>query len=177
MPKACTQIFNSLIFLSILIRSKKLNNLGETKTTNMKDRLKTKTHKILFGGITGAIAFFFADRLIYGLLLAGFLNANFNQCAMRPVGEIAWSSLILSDLSWGFLLAIIFSWTNIRSWRDGAKRGALIGLFISLSIDFANHAMSTMYTHFGALFVDIAATTLLAAIGGAAIAAAMKTTK
>ena len=143
----------------------------------MKDRIKTKTHKIIFGGIVGGFAFFFCDRLIYGLLLAGFINANFNQCAMRAIGEIAWSSLILSDMGWGFLLAIIFSWIKVKDWKEGARKGAIIGLLISLSIDLAHHAMSTMYTHFAALFVDIAATTLLAAIGGLVVAKAMKTTK
>ena len=131
------------------------------------------TNKILVGGIVGGVAFFFLGWLIYGMILAGFMTANSNQCMMRPMGEWLWWALILSNLMWGFFVAVLFSWTNTTGWMDGAKKGAIFGLLTSLAIDLGYFSMSTMYSNLHAVFVDILATVVMVAIGGSLIAWAM----
>ena len=136
-----------------------------------------KTKKILFGGISGGIALFFLGWLIWGLLLAGYMASNCNQHAMRMMDDYIWSALILANLGWAFLLAIVFSWSDISGWKAGAQRGAVLGLLTGLSIDLGNYAMSTMYSNLGAVAVDTAANVAWFSIGGAIIAWAMDTVK
>ena len=133
--------------------------------------------KILFGGIVGGIVFFFVGWLIYGVVLSNYMMANSNQCAMRPFDQMIWSSLILANLGWGFLLAIVFDWSKTYVWKVGAMKGAMFGFLTGFSIDLGYYAMSTMYSNLGAVCVDILATVVLVTIGGAIIAWAMGTTK
>jgi hypothetical protein len=135
------------------------------------------TKKILYGGIIGGIAFFFLGWLIYGIILTNYMMANGNQCAARPMDQFVWPALILSNLGWGFFVAVIFNWTNTLDWKDGALKGALLGLLTSFSIDLGYYSTTTMYSSLAPLFVDILAVVVMVAIGGALIAWAMGTVK
>jgi hypothetical protein len=131
------------------------------------------TNKILVGGIVGGVTFFFLGWLIYGILLSGFMAANSNTCIVRPMEQMIWWALILSNLGWGFLLAIIFNWSNTSGWVAGAKKGVIFGLLSSISIDLGYYSMSTMYSNITAILVDILATVVMVGIGGVVIGWAM----
>jgi ABC-type molybdate transport system permease subunit len=135
------------------------------------------TNKILVGGIVGGIVFFFLGWLIYGILLAGYMAANGNTCIMRPMEQMIWWALIISNLVWGFLLAIIFSWSNTTGWMAGAKKAAIFTLLLGLAIDLGYYSMSTMYSNMMAVFVDILTSVAMTTIGGAIIAWAMSMVK
>ena len=126
--------------------------------------------KILFGGVTGGVAFFFLGWLVYGILLMNYTSTNYNQCAARSMEEMIWWAMILSNLAFGFLLSIIFSWTDTKGMLAGAKIAGIIGLLIAISIDFSMYSMSTMFLHFTTVFVDIIAYTLMTTIAGVLIA-------
>ena len=128
-----------------------------------------KTNKILLGGIAGGVSFFLLGWLIYGVLLMNFTMANYNQCSMRPMEEMVWWAMILSNLAFGFLLSLICSWSNTTRLIDGAKVGAIIGLLLALSIDLSFYSMSTMFSNLKAIFVDIIAYTVMTAIVGAVV--------
>src|SRR3989339_1194885 len=99
-----------------------------------------KTNKILLGGIIGGVSFFLLGWLIYGVLLMDYLTANYNQCAMRPMQEMIWWALVLSNLALGFLLSIVFSWSNTTGIMAGAKVAAITGLLLSLYLDLSFYA-------------------------------------
>lgn len=126
--------------------------------------------KIVIGGIVGGIVFFLLGWLIYGVILAGYLGTAFNQSVMRPMDQMIWWSLILSNLGWGFTLAFVFNWSNTTDWKAGALKGAIFGFLTTFSIDLGYYAMSTMYLKTGAICVDILATVVMVAIGGGIIA-------
>ncbi|NOU46364.1 MAG: hypothetical protein HOO86_04795 [Bacteroidales bacterium] len=132
-----------------------------------------ETNKILRGGIAGGVAFFLLGWLIYGVLLMDYTTANFNQCAARPMEEMVWWAMMLSNLAFGFMLSIIFSWSNTTGMMAGAKVAGIIGLFVSVSMDFSVYSMSTMFSSFSTVFVDILAYTIMSVISGAIIALAM----
>ena len=129
-----------------------------------------KTNKILLGGITGGVTFLLLGWLVYGILLMDYMTANYNQCAMRPMEEMIWWAMILSNLAYGFLLSIVFSWSNTTGMMAGAKVAAIIGLLFAVSIDSGFYAMSSMFSNLTAVFVDIIAYTVMTAIGGAIVA-------
>jgi hypothetical protein len=132
-----------------------------------------KTSKILLGGLAGGVAFFLLGWLVYGMLLMNYMMANSNQCAARPMQEMVWWAMILSNLAYGFLLAIVFSWSNTKGIMTGAKVAGIIGLLLSLSIDFSFYSMTSMFPSLTPLFVDIIAYSCMSAIAGVIIAWAM----
>jgi len=127
------------------------------------------TNKILLGGIVGGVVFFFLGWLIYGMLLADFMEAHSNSCAMRPMEDFIWWAMIASNLASAILLSIVFSWSNITGFAGGLKTGAIIGLLIGLSIDLSFYSMSTTFADMSALVIDILAYTVMTGIAGGVI--------
>jgi hypothetical protein len=129
--------------------------------------------KTILGGIAGGVAFFFLGWLIYGMLMKDFMAANTNSCFSRPEAEFVWWALIVSNLAWGFILALIFSWSNISSVAAGVKAAAIYGLLIGICYDMLFYSMTTMYSSMTTVIVDVIVGTIMSAIGGAVIAAVM----
>ncbi len=132
-----------------------------------------KANKIILGGITGGVASFLLGWLVYGVLLLDFWNANFNNCASRPMDEMVWWALILSNFTSGFLLALIFSWSNTKGWLAGAQIAGIVALFMIISYDLGFYAMSTMFNSLNTMIIDIVVGTVFTAIIGAIIGLVM----
>ncbi len=128
------------------------------------------TNKILMGTIVGCVAFFLLGYVIYGVLLLDFMKVHYNQCAMKPMEDMIWWAMILSNLVLALFYSLLFSWTNTSTLASGAKMGFLVGLLIILSFDLSFYAMSNMFLSRRAICVDVAAGALFSAIGGAVIA-------
>lgn len=129
-----------------------------------------KTNKILLGGITGGIAYFFLGWLIYGILLMDYMQEFTNTTISRPDEEMIWWAMILSNLAMGFLLSIVFAWSNTKTLFNGAKVAAIIGGLFAVSVDFSFYSMTTIYSVLTPIIVDIIAYVVMSAITGAAIA-------
>ncbi|MFZ4412388.1 MAG: hypothetical protein ACOYOV_04830, partial [Bacteroidales bacterium] len=102
--------------------------------------------------------------------LNDFMMANYNQCSARPMEGMIWWAMILSNLSSGMLLSLIFSWINTKGVISGLKHGGIIGLLIAVSMDFSLYSMSTTFQNITAVFVDIITYSFMMAIAGAMIA-------
>ncbi len=125
--------------------------------------------KILRGTVFGGIAYFLLGWLVWGILLMDFFTANMNQCASRPMGEMKWWAIILSNLVMALLLTLILNWAKAKSIVDGLKYGALFGLLFGSGIGFSYWSMSTMYLNAGAMVTDILVSTVVMAIMGLVI--------
>jgi hypothetical protein len=132
-----------------------------------------KTTRILFGGIAGGVTFFLLGWLIYGVLLSEYMKANFNQCVAKPMDEMVWWAMILSNLALGFLLALIFSWSNTVGIKNGAKVAAIIGILMCTSYDLGTYAMNNMFNSFSVLIVDVVTYTVMLTIAGVVVAMVM----
>ena len=122
--------------------------------------------KILRGTVFGGIGHFFLGWLIYGLLLMNFMSGHMNQCAARPDQQMIWWAMILASLLVALLLTLILKWSQTKSWVDGLIRGAIFGFLLAAMMDLSTWSMTTMYTNFLPLIVDVvAATVLYAAVG------------
>lgn len=129
-----------------------------------------KTKKILLGGIAGGVTFFLLGWLVYGILLMNYTTANYNQCAMRPMEEMIWIAMIISNLAFGFLLSVIFNWSNTTGILSGLKVAGITGLLICVSLDFSLYSMSSMFSGIPALLVDIVVYTIMSALTGVVVA-------
>ena len=131
--------------------------------------------KFIIGTLVGGIAFFFLGYLIYGVALANFFSQHSIAVSgsMKTMNEIVWWALILGNLASGALLTYIFlKLANINSFGSGARTGAAIGFFMSLSmvlIRFATENGSDLT----ATFTDVLVQTVMTAIAGGIIAAVL----
>lgn len=132
-----------------------------------------KANKILLGGISGGVTFFLLGWVVYGMLLQGYTTANYNQCASRPMEEMIWWAMIVSNLAFGFLLSVVFSWSNTTGIAAGAKVGGIIGLLVAGSMDLGMYAMTSMFSSLTPMFVDIIAYSVMSVIAGAIVGAVM----
>lgn len=127
---------------------------------------KMNTNKILLGGLAGSVTFFVLKWVVYGVLLIDYITANFNPCVLRPMQDYIIWALILATLAFGFLISMIFSWSNTTGLMKGAKIAGIIGLLYSISIDFALFGTSTRFSNLTAVFVSVIANTVMCAIVG-----------
>jgi hypothetical protein len=126
--------------------------------------------KILLGGIAGGVVFFLLGWIVYGVLLMDFTTASYNQCATRPMQDMIWWALVLSNLAFGFLLSIVFGWSNTTGIMAGAKVAAIMGVLLSLSVDLSSYAMSSIYSNLAIVVVDIIAFTIMSSVAGIVVA-------
>ncbi len=132
-----------------------------------------KTNKILFGGIAGGISFFLLGWLIYGVILMEYTSANYNQCSARATDDMVWWAMLLSNFAYAFLIAVIYFWTNSKGVVSGIKISAIVGLLISIAMDLSIYSMSTMFSGFCNVLVDIVAYTIYTILGGIIISLVM----
>ena len=125
-----------------------------------------KTKKILLGGLAGGVTFFLLGWLIYGVLLMDYMTANSNQCASKPMGEMIFWALILSNLAYGFLIACVINWSNTTGVMSGVRIGAVVGFLFATSIDLSFYSMTNMYSNLTPLFVDIIVTIAITSVLG-----------
>jgi hypothetical protein len=132
-----------------------------------------KTNKILLGGIAGGVTFFLLGWVVYGMLLRDYMTTNYNQCAMRPMQDMIWWAMIVSNLAFGFLLSMVFSWSNTIGMMAGAKVAGIMGLLLSISMDLSGYAMSIVVSSLTVVFVDIITYTVMSAICGVVVGLVM----
>jgi hypothetical protein len=125
--------------------------------------------QILKGTLFGGIAYFFLGWIIYGMLLTDFATANFNQCMNRPEMEMIWWAMIVSCFVYALFLTLFLKGSGGSTWLDGLKTGALFGCLFALTIDMSFYSMTTMYSSFTGILVDVIAASVSAAITGIVI--------
>jgi len=130
-----------------------------------------KTNKILVGGIVGGVVLFLVNWLVWGILLKDYMTANYNQCFMNK--EMIWWALIVCNLVAGILFSTVFTWADTSGILQGAKQAAIIGFLFSAFIDLQFYSMSSMYNGLGVVGLDILLSSVVFAIGGAAVAWSM----
>lgn len=131
------------------------------------------TNKILVSGLIGGVVFFLLGWVVYGMLLMGFMEKNMSAAAadiMRADSDMVWWALILGNIAFGMLLAVIFGrWAGINTASTGAMAGAVIAFLMALSFDMTMYGTADMMSITGAI-VDIIVYTGMGAAVGAAVA-------
>jgi hypothetical protein len=122
--------------------------------------------KILRGTIFGGIAYFLLGWLVYGILLMDFFSSGTNTCANRPEGEMIWWAIIASNLLAALFLTLFLYWRKASGIVDGLTTGAIFGALFTSTIDLSFWSMTTMYSSFVPLLVEIIVSTALFAIIG-----------
>jgi len=136
-----------------------------------------ETKKILIGTLIAGVAMFFLGWLIYGIALAGFMEANCDHSSARPMEEMIWWAMIASNFIWGLLLTLILNWSGSFTASAGAKIGAIVGLLCGLGFDLGMYSMTTIFSSPTVLIVDSLAYVVMFSITGALTALVMSKVK
>ena len=132
-----------------------------------------RTNKILLAGLAGGVVYFLLGWLIYGMVLASFMDGQSTpegMAVMRPDDGMVFWAMIVGNIAGGMLLAVIFGrWANISTWQTGAMAGAVIAGLMAMSYDFLIYGTTNMMSLTGVL-VDIVVYAVLGAIAGAVVA-------
>jgi hypothetical protein len=110
--------------------------------------------KILRGTIFGGICYFILGWLVYGILLMDYFSANINQCANKPMEEMVWWAIIVSNLAAALFLTLIMHWRNAKGIYDGLATGAIFGSLFTVIIDFSFWSMTTMYSSITTILIE-----------------------
>ena len=126
--------------------------------------------KLLVGGIVGGILFFGLGYLIYGNLLAGFMQKHPGTATGvdRAMEDIQFLYLAIGNLAMGFLLAYIFVKSNVSSMGNGLVTGGVVGALVSVGFDCMMYGTTHVISK-TAMAADVAAITVMWAITGAVV--------
>ena len=127
------------------------------------------TNKILLGGLAGAVTLFILKWIVYGVLLVDWITANLNACILRPMNDYIIWAMIVATFAFGFLLSVIFSWSNTTGTIKGAKVAGIIGLLYSITVDFTMYGTSTRFSNFSAVLVSVIVNAIMWVIAGAVV--------
>jgi hypothetical protein len=127
--------------------------------------------RVLAATVAGGAAMFLFGFLIYGLLLdPTVMKPNMNTFAGLMKDPPDWIFLIIANLVYSFLLALVFDkWAGIRTASGGAVGGAILVFLISLTNQFFYMAFMNLTQNLIPVVADIIGGTVLGAITGAAI--------
>lgn len=130
-----------------------------------------KTNKFLVGGIIGGIANFLMGWLVWGILLKSFMEEHTSvagKAVMRPEADMNMLALALGNLILGFLMAYVLMKASAKTAMAGATIAGITGLLMSSAFNMFTYSMMYMSDK-TAIMVDVAASTVVAAITGAII--------
>ncbi|HMI78129.1 MAG TPA: hypothetical protein VK484_05015 [Ferruginibacter sp.] len=124
--------------------------------------------KLFLGTIAGGIAFFLLGWVIFGMLLMDFMNAHPGVAGNihRPEPDMLY--LAIGNLVWGLLYTYIFIKAGVNSLAGGLINGGIIGCLMSIGFNCIMYGTSIV-TSKTAMAADVAAITVMMAIGGAII--------
>ncbi len=132
------------------------------------------TQRIVLGTVVGGLVLFFLGYLTYGIVFAGFFEANAGSAAGVTREPFNFVALAIGQLAWGAVLTLILGWSRVSSVAEGAKVGALAGVLFFLGIDLTLYA-TTNISNLMASLVDPILAAVLFAVTGAAIVSVLRT--
>jgi hypothetical protein len=128
--------------------------------------------KFLIATLAGTVTSVVVGFLVYGLALNNFMTANMMAGLMKDPPE--WAYLVLGQFAGSALLAMVIGrWAATGGAQVGFKIGAQVGLLMALAFDLTMLATSNMMAGFRVVAVDVVASTVITAITGAAVGAAL----
>ena len=124
--------------------------------------------RILIATVAGGIAFLLLGGLIYGVILAGFYEANLGS-ATGVLRELpVWWALVLSELGLAAIVTYVFLHAGVATASDGLRTGATFGLLFGIVIAFNLYAV-TNWSNVTVALVEPFVTAIRIALGGAVI--------
>lgn len=115
----------------------------------------------IVAGLVGGIINFLLGWLFYGILFKEYFLTD---------GQENMLFITLGSFTFGFFVSYIFvRWAAISNWSTGFKAGAVIGLFISLYMNFFTNAMINT-PDYKTMALDVVISIIISGLVGVAVA-------
>lgn len=125
--------------------------------------------KVILSAIAGAVTTFMLGWLIYGMLLADFMEANTIKYEGLMLNPPRLGVLFASHVTFALLLAWIFDkWANCRNFASGFTTALLLAGLVTISIDLGYYAFMNLFNT-TMVVVDIVVNTLIWSLAGGVI--------
>lgn len=123
--------------------------------------------KVLLAALAGGVASFLLGWLFYGILLEDFMKQNMMEGVMKDETSMGWGPLIVGNLAFGLLLALIYNrWAGISTFKSGAIGGAWVGLLMAFGYDMVSLGTSNVMNMTAALVDPLVSAVMTAIVGG-----------
>lgn len=131
--------------------------------------------KVLLATLAGGVVSFLLGWLVFGILLKSTYDGMLTETgitAMRSEADMMnymWA-MVLSNLVYGLLLAVIFSrWASISTFQGGAIAGGVIAFLVVLSFDLSMYAMMNTWRGGAGLLIDPLVNGVVGAVVGGVV--------
>ena len=126
--------------------------------------------RVLVAAVAGGAALFLLGFLVYGLALDPWMKTQTVSHPGLMLENPQFVTLILGNLVWAFLVALIFDkWATISTFMGGLIGGAMITFLMGLYYDLMVMSFMNMWTSFLPVVVDVIAFTVIGGIAGGVI--------
>jgi hypothetical protein len=128
--------------------------------------------KILLSALSGTIVYFLIGWIIFEGLLGKYMSANTTQISgfKKSEEESSMLMLVVSCAAYALLLAIIMGhWTQINTFKEGAKMGAVVGILVATMTNSYWFSTSHFFNSLTPILADIMAAGLTVGIMGGVI--------
>ena len=131
------------------------------------------TKKLILAAIAGSVVQFLFGWLVYGLVLANFMNSHTTHYdgLMKDMNSGSFIILVfISGLLMSFLISFILQrWAKFEKFLQGLGAGMLIGFFMAFSFDLYSLSMMNLIS-VSAMIADVIANTVVVGVVGGVIA-------
>jgi len=130
--------------------------------------------RILVATVAGGAALFLLGFVMYDLVLGTYLKGQMIQYPGLMNEAPNFVTLIVANIVWALLVALIFDrWATISTFAGGAIGGAMITFFMALYFDLMNVTFMNLFNSFIPVIVDVIAFTIIGSLTGGIIGAVL----
>jgi hypothetical protein len=101
--------------------------------------------RFVLAALAGMISIALIGGILYGVLFAGFFQANVATASgvMRTSPGYLW--VALAHVPFGVLLTLVIYWRGATSARGGATTGAILGFLMAASYDLSQYGTTNLW--------------------------------
>jgi hypothetical protein len=126
--------------------------------------------RIVVAAVAGGAALFLLGFVVYGLALEGWMKTQIVQYPGLMSEAPNFATLILANLVWALLVALIFDrWATIGTFTGGLLGGAAITFFMGLYFNLMTLSFMNLHKSFVPVIVDVIAFTVIGALAGGVV--------
>jgi hypothetical protein len=128
--------------------------------------------KTIIAALVGAVVAFLLGWLVWGILLMDYFRENTYQYEGLMVAEEEFKlwAIFIHNLCNAFLLAWVFTRSNVRTLAGGFQNGAIINFLVSLGFAMMFYSMMNWYKGPAVIAVNVIVNTIFGGVVGAVIA-------
>jgi len=104
------------------------------------------TSRFVAASLAGMASIAVFGGLLYGVLFAGYFEANLVSAAtfMKDPPDLLW--VALAHVPFGVLLTLVISWRGATTAKSGAVTGATLGFLMAASYDLSQYGTTSLWT-------------------------------